>query len=71
LYYHNTEDGDKNKNNNSRVNSVCDESIGRYVKSRYLSRFFDCLAHPNLSEFLATDKKLPLRAWIIRGVETG
>ena len=24
---------------------------------RYLSRFFDCLAHPNLSATLATDQK--------------
>jgi hypothetical protein len=28
--------------------------------SRYHSRFFDCLAHPNLSATLATDQKLPL-----------
>ena len=27
---------------------------------RYLSRFFDCLAHPNLSATLATDQKWPL-----------
>ena len=28
--------------------------------SRYHSRFFDCLAHPNLSATLATDQKCPL-----------
>ena len=28
-----------------------------YILSRYLSRFFDCLAHPNLSATLATDQK--------------
>ena len=27
---------------------------------RYHSRFFDCLAHPNLSATMATDQKLPL-----------
>ena len=32
------------------------------IKRRYLSRFFNCLAHPNLSATLATDQiilKLP------------
>ena len=28
--------------------------------SRYLLRFFDCLAHPNLSATFATDQKWPL-----------
>ena len=28
--------------------------------TRYHSRFFDCLAHPNLSATLATDQKWPL-----------
>ena len=27
------------------------------MPTRYLSRFFDCLAHPNLSVTLATDQK--------------
>ena len=27
-----------------------------YVYRRYLLRFFDCLAHPNLSETFATDQ---------------
>ena len=27
---------------------------------RYLLRFFECLAHPNLSATFATDEKLPL-----------
>ena len=29
------------------------------LKTRHHSRFFDCLAHPNLSATLATDQKLP------------
>ena len=31
-----------------------------YLSNRYLLRFFDCLAHPNLSATFATDEKLPL-----------
>ena len=31
-----------------------------YVRNRYLSRFFDCLAHPNLSAAFAIDQKLTL-----------
>ena len=31
-----------------------------HLSTRYLSRFFDCLAHPNLSATLATDQKWPL-----------
>ena len=31
-----------------------------YFISRYLSRFFDCLAHPNLSPTFGTDHKWPL-----------
>ena len=31
-----------------------------YLYIRYLSRFFDCLAHPNLSATFATDEKWPL-----------
>ena len=31
-----------------------------YVPIRHHSRFFDCLAHPNLSATLATDQKWPL-----------
>ena len=38
--------------------------LGTYVDDslviRYHSRFFDCLAHPNLSAVLATDQKWPL-----------
>ena len=30
------------------------------IQIRYLSRFFDCSAHPNLGAALATDQKLPL-----------
>ena len=30
------------------------------MKTRHLLRFFDCLAHPNLSATLATDQKWPL-----------
>ena len=30
------------------------------ISIRYLSRFFDCLMHPNLSATLATDQKWPL-----------
>ena len=36
-----------------------DEVNTRYMYSRYLSRFFDCLANPNLSATLATDQKWP------------
>ena len=32
-----------------------------YVSSRYHSRFFDCLAHPNISATLATDQKMTLK----------
>ena len=31
-----------------------------YIHSRYLLRFFDCLAHPNLSATFATDQKWPI-----------
>ena len=31
-----------------------------YLLTRYLLRFFDCLAHPNLSATFATDQKWPL-----------
>ena len=34
--------------------------IDVYLPNRYLLRFFDCLAHPNLSATFATDQKLPL-----------
>ena len=33
------------------------EVIRESLHSRYHSRFFDCLAHPNLSATLATDQK--------------
>ena len=31
-----------------------------HIFTRYLSRFSDCLVHPNLSATLATDQKWPL-----------
>ena len=34
--------------------------ISRRVMNRYLWRFFDCLAHPNLSATFAPDEKWPL-----------
>ena len=33
------------------------QSCMQIIHFRYLSRFFDCLAHTNLSATLATDKK--------------
>ena len=38
--------------------SMC--STWKYFSNRHLSRFFDCLGHPNLSTTLATDQKWPL-----------
>ena len=38
----------------------CMPICSHIMYSRYLSRFFDCLAHPNLSATLATDQKRPL-----------
>ena len=32
------------------------------ITNRYLLRFFDCLAHPNLSMFFATDQKMTLKS---------
>ena len=35
-------------------------NLSKHVCNRYHSRFFYCLAHPNLSATLATDQKWPL-----------
>ena len=35
----------------------CKSYIPRYIFNRYLLRFFDCLAHPNLSATFDTDQK--------------
>ena len=34
--------------------------VMRSIRIRYLLRFFDCLAHPNLSATCATDQKWPI-----------
>ena len=34
--------------------------LTKYIYIRYLLRFFDCLAHPNLSATFATDQKWPI-----------
>ena len=39
---------------------LCALTYTPYMHIRYLLRFFDCLAHPNLSATLATDQKWPL-----------
>ena len=43
--------------NNSKYHT---HETGKNIFIRYLWRFFDCLAYPNLSATLATDQKLPL-----------
>ena len=54
------------RNRYNLINCGCEKKIifmyfeKRYLINRYLSRFFDCRVHPNLSATLATDKKLPL-----------
>ena len=47
---------DKTYNSFPRVTS---RNKGGNLGNRHLSRFFDCLAHPNLSATLATDQKWP------------
>ena len=42
------------KNNKSTIENSCIPLMW-LIRNRYLSRFFDCLAHPNLSATLATD----------------
>ena len=44
----------KGKQKKRAAYAQTDKSCVKYIVSRYLSRFFDCLAHPNLS---ATDQK--------------
>ena len=34
--------------------------LTKRLTTRYLLRFFDCLAHPNLCATIATNQKLPL-----------
>ena len=36
---------------------LCYSTQGQWLNIRYHSRFFDCLAHPNLCATLATDQK--------------
>ena len=55
-------DGIKDCDNNEDEENCCKHSKLKfykagYVFNRYLLRFFDCLAHPNLSATFATDHK--------------
>ena len=43
-----------------KVYNLLESLNSTYLYSRHLSRYFDCLAHPNLSATLATDQKWPL-----------
>ena len=43
----------------SKGNKTCEKRSFTHLISRYLSRFFECLAHPNRSATLATDQKWP------------
>ena len=57
------------QNNNGKITRITTcplklsdiaSSLNEWMANRYLSRFFDCLAHPNLSATLATDQKWAL-----------
>ena len=48
----------KQGNNKRIIFHAC--ILHTYIYIRYLLRFFDCLAHPNLSATFATDEKWPL-----------
>ena len=51
-----------------RNDHLCILEFQQYLLNRHLLRFFDCLAHLNLSATLATHQKWPFKVWILKEV---
>ena len=60
LFFQNRCKMDAKASTNITTKTKTNQNLFRYIHNRYLLRFFDCLAHPNLGAPFATDQKWPL-----------